>query len=272
MTAAVLSGITLTDDELQVAGERVGVQGFPTVLNVRPRYERVDALEAAFDAATRSLIGRGLITDGAIDSDLVPMLRALRRPDRELAMRLVTPDGFARVCILRCGASGLVARRVGDTISLQLGDGTAGLSWAIQALIGQLPRAQAAQVTPVGAPTETVSRNLIGSHDARLLADRVRALGAEPRAAMELGSALSCRLAFAEIVYYALCPDQDRITRRPAAVGVFYTKKGRIVGAPSASPSGQLWTTLKPGSDHSIGQAISQLVELSADQWEASLV
>ncbi|RKH92357.1 ESX secretion-associated protein EspG, partial [Corallococcus sp. AB030] len=53
---------------------------------------------------------------------------------------------------------------------------------------------------------------------------------------------------------------------------VFYTRKGRIVAAPSASPSGQLWTTLKPGSDHAIGQAIHQLVEISTDQWEASLV
>lgn len=272
MTAAVMSGLTLTDDELQVVGERVGVQGFPTVLNVRPRYERVDALEAALDGATRSLVARGLIVDGEIDPDLVPMLRALRRPDRELAMRLVTPDGIARVCVIRCGALGVTARRVGDKISLQMADGAAGLTWATQALIGALPGAQAAQISPVGAPTETVTRNLIGTHDARMLADRVRALGAEPRTAMILGATLSSRMAFAEIVHYALCHDQDRITRRPAAVGVFYTKKGRIVAAPSASPSGQLWTTLKPGSDHSIGQAISQLVELSTDQWEASLV
>lgn len=272
MTAPVMSGFTLTDDELQVVGERVGVQGFPTVLNVRPRYQTVDALDAAFDVATRSLVARGLIVDGAIDPDLVPILRALRRPERELAMRLVTPDGIARVCVIRCGGAGVVARRVANTISLQVADGAAGLSWATQTLLGELPRAEAAQISPVGAPTETVARNLIGTHDARSLADRVRALGAEPRAAMVLGSALSSRMAFAEIVYFALCRDRDRISRRPAAVGVFYTKKGRIVGAPSASPSGQLWTTLKPGSDHTIGQAISQLVELSTDQWEASLV
>ena len=145
-------------------------------------------------------------------------------------MRLVTPDGMARVCVLRCGGAGVVARRVGNEITLQVGDGSAGLSWATQALLGQLPRSEAAQISPVGAPTETVSRNLIGTHDAAQLADRVRALGAEPRAAMVLGSALSSRMAFAEIVYYALCSDQDRISRRPAAVGVFYTKRGRIVG------------------------------------------
>lgn len=73
--------------------------------------------------------------------------------------------------------------------------------------------------------------------------------------------------AFVEIVYYALSVDAGRISRRPAAVGIFYTKRGRIVGAPSASPSGQLWTTLKPGSDHAISQAIGQLVELSDDGW-----
>jgi len=62
--------------------------------------------------------------------------------------------------------------------------------------------------------------------------------------------------------------DEGRISRRSVAVGVFYTKRGRIVGAPSASPSGQLWTTLKAGSDHAIRQAIGQLVELSAERWE----
>ena len=64
------------------------------------------------------------------------------------------------------------------------------------------------------------------------------------------------------------CTTRSTVTRAgsrgcPAAVGVFYTKRGRIVGAPSASPSGQLWTTLKAGSDHAIKQAIGQLVELS---------
>ena len=130
----------------------------------------------------------------------------------------------------------------------------------------------ATAISPIGAPLETVARNLIGTHDPAQLADRVRALGAEPRAALVLGSALASRIAFGEIVYYSLSSDRDRISRQSAAVGVFYTKRGRIVGAPSASPSGQLWTTLKPGSDHAIGQAISQLVELSADQWEAALV
>ena len=97
---------------------------------------------------------------------------------------------------------------------------------------------------------------------------RIRALGAETRSAMLLGSALSSRLAFAEIVYYPLASDEGRISRSPAAVAIFYTKRGRIVAAPSASPSGELWTTLKTGSDHTITRAISQLIELSPQRWE----
>jgi hypothetical protein len=84
---------------------------------------------------------------------------------------------------------------------------------------------------------------------------------------MLLGTALGSRQAFAEIVYYSLVGGEDRVSRGAAAVGVFYTKRGRIVAAPSASPAGQVWTTLKAGSDHAFGQAIGQLVELSGQGW-----
>jgi hypothetical protein len=225
-------------------------------------------LTAAVDDATRRLVSRGLIADGAVDPDLVRLLRALQRPDRELAMRLVTPDGTARLSIVRRGGLGMVARRVGNDITLLVLEGHPDLPAVTRALVDELPRAEAAQITPVGAPLEAMRRYLTGTHDAAQLADRVRALGAEPRAAMLLGSALASRLAFAEIVYYALARDRDRVCRQPAAVGAFYTKRGRIIGAPSASPSGQVWTTIKPGSDRAIGKAIGQLVELSTERWE----
>ncbi|OBK28302.1 hypothetical protein A5634_20550 [Mycobacterium asiaticum] len=268
MTTAVAADFTLTDDELQVIGSRIGIQGFPVVLAVRPRYGTVDALTTALDSATRRLVARGLIIDGAIDPDLTPLLAALERPHRELAMRLMTPRGLARYSIVRRGDLQLLARRVANEITLRVIDAPPDLPGVTRALIAELPRAEAAQFSPVPAPLEAVGRYLTGTHDAAQLADRVRALGAEPRTAMTLGSALSTRAAFAEIVYYALCSDQDRISRQPAAVGVFYTKQGRIVGAPSASPNGQLWTTLKPGSDHALGQAIGQLIEVSAERWE----
>lgn len=267
MTAPALPQFALTDDELQVAGARVGVQNFPTVLAVRPRHGTLDRLDAAFDRATAALAERDVIVDGVVDADLVPLLHVLQRPDRELAMRLVTPEGAARICVARRGALCVMARRIGHDLVLRLLGHGVELREAAAALVAELPRSAAADVVPIGAPLAAVAENLSGTHDSAALADRIRALGAEPRAAMLLGSALASRQAFAEIVYNTLISDEGRIARSPAAVGVFYTKRGRIVGAPSASPAGQLWTTLKAGSDHAVGQAIGQLVELADEGW-----
>ena len=267
MTVPVLPQFTLTDDELQVAGARIGVQNFPTVLAVRPRHSTLDRLDNAFDSATAALAERGLIVDGVVDADLVPVLEVLQRPDREFAMRLVTPEGTARICVARRDGLSVLARRIGHDLVLRtIGYGVE-LRDAAAALLAELPRSATADVVPIGAPLAAVAEYLSGTHDSAALADRIRALGAEPRAAMLLGSALASRQAFAEIVYHALISDEGRISRSPAAVGIFYTKRGRIVGAPSASPAGQLWTTLKAGSDHAVNQAIGQLVELADEGW-----
>jgi hypothetical protein len=269
VTTAVAPHFVVSEDEMQVIGARIGIAEFPAVLGIRPRYGTVDALTEALDRATGALVSRGLIVDGAVSAELTPLLHALRRPDRGLATRLVTPEGTARIALVRRGNSAMMARRVNDEIVLRAIDGSLDLAAITRTLIGEIPRAEAAQISPVGAPLETISQKLLGTHDSAELADRIRTLGAEPRAAMVLGSALSSRMAFAEIVYYALDLEQDRLIRRPAAVGVFYTKRGRIVGAPSVSPSGELWSTLKPGSDHALAQAIKQLVELSQEAWAA---
>lgn len=267
MTTALDFRFGLTEDELLVAAARVGVRSFPSVLIVRPRHSTEEELTTAIDRATGTLAVRKLIVDGVVAPELASLLRALQRPDRELAMRLVTPDGISRVSVARRGTQLLAARRIGNDIELRVIAGEADLEAAATAMIGELPRSEAAQITPVGAPLPELSERLSGTHDAMRLGDGIRALGAEPKAAMLLGSALASRVAFAEIVYCALSVDDDRIQRAPAAVGIFYTKRGRIVGAPSASPSGQIWSTLKPGSDHTIGQAIVQLVELAGDGW-----
>jgi hypothetical protein len=268
VTATLTPHFVVTDDEIQVIASRVGVQGLPVVLGVRPRHDTHTALMAATDHATHTLTERGLISDGEVAPELGALLHGLQRPDRELAMRLVTPDGSARIAVVRQGAQCISAHRVGNDIVLEANTGLATLSTAVRALLRQLPTSSAADILAVGAPLDTVAEALSGTNDAALLSDRIRALGAAARTAMQLGAALAARLAFAEIVYYALDRNEGRITRGPAAVGVFYTKRGRIVAAPSASPSGQLWTTLKAGSDHAITQAMGQLVELSGDRWE----
>jgi hypothetical protein len=262
-----MARFSLTDDELQAVAARAGVEDFPTVLAVRPRHGTTETLHAAFDLATQALVARGLITNGSVSPDLVPLLRALHRPDRELAMRMVTPDGIGRVSMVRQGSLGVLARRVGNEFALGVIEHAGERRAPAQKLVAELPRAEPARIEPVGAPLDAMTECLNDGHDAQRLADRIRALGVEARSALLLGSALASRVAFAEIVYSPLARDEDRISRCPAAVAIFYTKRGRIVAAPSASPSGELWTTLKPGSDHMISQAISQLIELSPVRW-----
>lgn len=257
----------LAEDELHVLATRLGVQALPLVLDLRPRHPTGTARAEAVDRATQSLAERGLIVAGEVSAEVAELVQSLQRPERELAMRLVTPDGLARVTVVRSGTQCISACRVGHEITLHMVADGAGLPSASRALLRQLPASAAAEISPVGGPLSEVSQALSETHDATVLSDRIRALGADARSAMMLGSALAARLAFAEIVYYALDEDAGRISRSAGAAGVFYTKRGRLVGAPSASPSGQLWTTLKPGSDHTIKQAIGQLVELSSYRW-----
>ncbi|OBF42609.1 hypothetical protein A5719_03540 [Mycolicibacterium peregrinum] len=265
MTASLAP--VVTDDELQVLAARLGVQSLPLVLNLRSRHPTESARVEAAGRATRTLAERGLLPGGEVPADLATVVQSLQRPDRELAMRLVTPDGPARVTVVRQGTRCVSACRVGDEITLDLIDDGANLSSATSALLRRLPASVPAEISPVGAPLADVVQALSDTNDATELSDRIRALGADTRTAMMLGSALAARLAFAEIVYYALDADVDRVSRSAGAVGLFYTKRGRIVGAPSSSPSGQLWTTLKPGSDHTVKQAVGQLVELSGYRW-----
>ena len=267
MTASLAGQFVLTEDELHVLAARLGVQAMPLVLDLRPRHPTETARAEALGQATRSLTERGLLTAGEVSAELSAVVQSLQRPDRELAMRLVTPDGLARLTVVRDGTQCISACRVGDAITVETIDDGANLSSAAGGLLRRLPASAPAEISPVGAPLTEVGQALSDTHDATVLSDRIRALGADPRSAMTLGSALAARLAFAEIVYYALDDDVDRISRSAGAVGIFYTKRGRIVGAPSASPSGQLWTTLKPGSDHTIKQAVGQLVELSGYRW-----
>jgi hypothetical protein len=262
------SAFALTDDELQIVGARLGVADFPVVLAIRPRHGTHAGLAQAHESATARLTARGLIESGDVACELADLLDPLRRPARELAVRLVTPDGIARITVAQSGACGVLARRIGNDVHLRAIDERGGLAAATQAVTAELPAADPVQVDAFGAPSAELAVCLNGGHDATYLTDRLRALGAGQQAAMTLGSAFASRLAFAEIVCHALDSSTDRVVRVPGAVAVFYTKRGRLVSAPSMSPGGQLWTTIKPGSDHRLAQAISQLAELAPGGWE----
>jgi hypothetical protein len=195
MSTALISQFSLTDDELQVVASRVGVGDFPTVLAVRPRHGRTDALNAAFDRSTRALRARGLITEGLVAPDLAALVRALHRPERELAARIVTPDGITRVSMVRQGSMGVLARRVGNEFILRVHG--AGLAAATQALLAELPRMQPAPIDPVGAPLDDMTECLDEGGQGPRLVDRIYALGTERATlghAARLGAIVAPRL------------------------------------------------------------------------------
>jgi hypothetical protein len=268
MTGALTQQWSFTADELAALTLRTTGHGATPVLGLRPQHATVDVRDAALSHAARTLTERGVIVDGMVAAETVAALHALQRPDRELAMRLVTPVGNGRVSVARRGQLCVMARRAGEQLDVRALGLNVSLSEAATILLGEIPFAQPAAIDPVGAPLSELAEALSDSHDSLVLADRIRALGAQQRAAVLLGTALGSRQAFAEIVYCAVVDGTDLIARAPAAVAVLYTARGRVIASPSASPSGQLWSTLKPGSDQAFGQAVNQLVELSTERWE----
>jgi hypothetical protein len=268
VTTTTLPPLRLTSEQLRFVASGVGMDDLPSVLAVRPPHRTIEDRAAARDRAADELATGKLIVDGVVHPELGSMLWTLQRPDRQIAMRLVTPEGIARVAAARRGRLGVLARRTGDDVVLRSIDNGVELPCVAAVLLAELPPSRPADVETVAAPMAELSESLTGTTDPIELADRIRALGADSHAAMLLGAALGSRQAYAEIVYYALDEAHDRVTRSPAAVAVFYTKRGRIVAAPSASPTRMLWTTVKSGSDHAVTQAIGQLVTLTGHRWD----
>lgn len=258
----------LTSEELSALGRALGMHDLPETLVGRTPHPMIDERDAAMDRAAGELSAQGLIVDGVVEANLAGALKVMQRADREIAMRRVTPHGTAHVSVLRCGEAGVHVRRIGQNVHLRVVDAANTIGAAVGTMVGDLPPAREADIEPVGAPQLELAESLSRNCDARELSDRIRAVGASARGAVLLGTALATRQAFAEIVYYRMMEEAGRIRRYPAAVAVFYTARGRIVSVPSLSPAGELWTTLKPGTETTVRQAIQQLVELSDDGWE----
>jgi hypothetical protein len=268
MTGIVTQMWSFTADEVSAVTLRTTGPGSRMPLGLRPRHATVQARDDARNRAVHTLTRRGVIADGVVEPEVATVFGALQRPDRELMMRWVTPDGIGRFSVVRRGSLCVGARRLGEQLDVRVLGSNVTLSDSTATLLGELPKSGPAAIEPIGAPLSEMSEALSVSHDPLVLADRIRALGTSQRAAALLGATLGARRAFAEIVYNALVDGDDLTVRAPAAVAVLYTTRGRVMAVPSTSPSGQLWSTLKPGTDQVFGQAISQLAELSGHRWE----
>ncbi|MFC9966104.1 ESX secretion-associated protein EspG [Nocardia ignorata] len=258
---------TLTTDGLLTLTDRLGVQTLPTVLAVWPQWETYDELLSAREHALAELRADGSVDAyGEVSSELSDALTALANPERELVVRVYGADETVRMSLVRRGERHAFAIRRGDDfeISSIWSDGS-GAALARPILEG-LGRCDAAQVESFSAPAGEVAQRLDGATESVDYADAVYALGVRGRDATAYGLAFgSCR-SFAEIVAYA---HEDGITTSsPGAVVVYDTAHGRIAAAPGSAPDQRAWSTVTPGTDHRVAQAIAGLVEsLPGGRW-----
>ncbi len=257
---------TLTNDELFAVAQRMNVQTLPLVLAVSPGQDSYDEWTAAQERAVARLTDMGVFDSyGEVESDLALALYALTQPERELVARIFVTDGeqptrTVRVSVVRRGEQHAFAVRDGDSYDIQAvwadGSGTA-LARPILSALGTCPPAQ---IESFSALSEDLSERLDAANSASEYADALYALGVPDRDATVLGLAFDSCHAFAEIVAYA--HDDGIATRTSGAVVVYDTGRGRIVAVPGLASDQRVWSTVTPGTDHRIAQAISALIEL----------
>ncbi|QLY31860.1 ESX secretion-associated protein EspG [Nocardia huaxiensis] len=259
---------TLTNDGLLAVAECLRVQTFPTVLAVAPQQDSFEEWTLAQRRAVRDLRAAGLLDGyGEVDPELATALLVLAQPDREVVARVYTgaPQPI-RLCLARRAGDHVLAVRDGDSFDIRTvwedGAGSALLAPLLRAL-GSCPPAD---VAGFSAPAAELAERLDAAHSSIDFADAVYALGVPERDATAYGLAFATTRAYAEIV--AQAHEDGSTIRPPGAVAVYDTERGRLVAAPGYAPDQQVWSTLTPGSDHRLAQAISGLIDmLPGERW-----
>ncbi|MGY4102262.1 ESX secretion-associated protein EspG [Nocardia sp. R16R-3T] len=263
---------TMTNDGLLAVAQRLGVQTLPIVLSVGPQQDSYDAWVEAQQRAVTELVGTGVLdAEGEVESELADAMFTLAQPDRELVARIyaTAPGATAavtRICLARRGEQHALAVRTGDTFDVRTvwadGSGDA----LVRPLLAALGSGKPAEVVNFSALSTELGERLAAAQTSEDYADAVYALGVAGRDATAYGLAFASCHAFAEIVAYAHL--DGTTTRPPGAVAVYDTGRGRIVAAPGIAADQQVWSTVTPGTDHRIAQAISALIEsLPGGRW-----
>ncbi|GAB2688992.1 ESX secretion-associated protein EspG [Nocardia thraciensis] len=258
---------TLTNDALLAVADRLGVQTLPLALSVGPQQDSFEEFQRAHEEAVAGLIAGGVIdSHGEVDTELAQALFTLAQPEYELSVRVYSEQGTRRACLVRRGGTHAVAVRRGDSFEVRSvwvdGSGPA-LAAPLLAALGPCP---AADVASVSAPAAELADRLNAATTASEYTDAMYALGAADRDATILGLAFGSCHTFAEIV--ASTHHDGLTTRIPGAVAVYDTARGRIVVAPMVAPDQQVWSTVTPGTEHRVTQAITALIDgLPGGRW-----
>lgn len=244
---------TLTLDELGLLVHLLRIDELPVVLDASSRFDTAAARDAAFVGAARTLADRGLLDHGDPHPDLADRLRILARPDREVALRRYTGDGVDRLCVAQGPLGGAMARREENSVVLQP------CSVPIRDLLcGTAGFARPLMFGPVNAVTAGLVETLSDCADPAATARKLATLGVAAREAGVLAAALATCFARTEIV--AMRRADGRSAPLGAPVAVIDTDHGRILGTSSTATDGTAWSTLGPGGDARVRQAVGALV------------
>ncbi|ASF10070.1 ESX secretion-associated protein EspG [Nocardia brasiliensis] len=257
----------LTNDALLAVADRAGVQTLPLALAVGPQQDSFEEWQRAQESAVATLIDDGLIdAHGEVDPELADVLFTLAHPEQELAARIYTGNGSRRVCVVRRAHMHAVAVRSGDDFDVRpvWTDGSA--ADLVRPVLAAMDACPPAEIPNFSVPAAELAERLDGAATSSELTDALYALGATDRDATTLGLTFGATHAYAEIV---ACAHEDGVTTRaPGAVAVYDTARGRIVAAPMVSPDQQVWSTVTPGTDHRVAQAVATLIEgLPGGRW-----
>ncbi|MFD4460675.1 ESX secretion-associated protein EspG [Nocardia sp. NPDC058480] len=251
---------TLTNDSLLAVAERLGVQTLPLVLAVGPQQDTIEAWQAARDGAVAELTAGGVFDSyGDVEPGLAEAMFTLAAPDAELVARCYGEDGKRRICLARRGSQHAVASRTGSSFEV-VAPGIDGSDRELtRLLLAALPACPQAEISTVSVAADDLSRRLDAADTTSDYVDAMYALGIDAHEATVLGAAFgSCR-GYTEIT--ASVHHDGLTTQAPGAVAVYDTARGRIVVAPMTAPDGQMWSTITPGTDHRLTQAIGALLE-----------
>lgn len=258
---------TFTNDGVIALATQLGVQTLPLVLSIGPQQDSHRELELAQERARAELVTRRIIdAHGDADPDTAAAFFALAQPDCELAARIIAESGQVRVSIARRGETQVVAVRRGEAIEIHPmwsdGSGSSLAKPILDALVPNKP----AQVVSLSALSSELAERFEAATSSGDYASAVYSLGVAETDATAYGLALASCHSYAEVVAYAYT---DGVTyQSPGAAVVYDTSYGRIVAAPGIAPDQQLWSTLTPGTDHRVAQAISALIDsLPGRRW-----
>jgi hypothetical protein len=257
---------TLTSDGMLTVAASLGVQTLPTVLALRPRHTDHEEL-AATRAATATTLRERRVLDAAgdlLDDELTTALFTLARPDRQLVMRIRRDGTLIRLCLARRGLEHALAVRTGDTLDVRTVWGDEDPATLARPLLATLGPCPPADLLPFSAPTAELQERFDATDSN--YADAAYRLGMAESDAVTLGLALRGCQSVAELVCYS--QGEARPIRAGASAAIYDTPAGRVIGSGSVAADGRAWTTLAPGGDRRLAQAITALVEaLPEGRW-----